>query len=77
MISGAQVRAARGFLRWSIKDLAEKSGVSWPTIQRIEQDDNIPNAKAHTLMDIKKAFEKAGIEFIGTQEEKPGVRLNR
>jgi transcriptional regulator with XRE-family HTH domain len=75
MISGSQIRAARGFLRWSIKDLAERSGVSWPTIQRLEQDDGIPNTKAQTLLDVKKALEIAGIEFTGTPDDYPGLRF--
>jgi len=73
MISGSQIRAARGFLRWSIKDLAEKSGISWPTIQRLEQEDGIPNTKAQTLLDVKKALEIAGIDFTGDPDDCPGV----
>ena len=73
MISGSQIRAARGFLRWSIKDLAEKSGISWPTIQRLEQEDGIPNTKAQTLLDVKKALEIAGIDFTGEPDDCPGV----
>ena len=73
MISGSQIRAARGFLRWSIKDLAEKSGISWPTIQRLEQEDGIPNTKAQTLLDVKKALEIAGIDFTGEPDDSPGV----
>ena len=75
MITGGQVRAARGFLKWSIADLASKSGVSVPTIQRLEQADGIPGTKAQTLVDLRAAFEEAGLEFIGTPENGPGVRF--
>lgn len=75
MISGIQIRAARGILRWSLKDLAEASGVSLPTIQRIELQDGVPSTKAQTLIDIREALENAGVEFIGTPENGPGVRI--
>ena len=75
MITGIQIRAARAVLRWSIKDLAAKSGVSVPTIFRLEQEDGIPSSRSHTLADLKATFEKAGIEFIGTPEDRPGVRF--
>ena len=75
MIIGSQIRGARGILNWSLKDLAAKSGVSLPTIQRIEQADGVPSTKAQTLLDIKNALENAGIEFIGTPDNDPGVRL--
>jgi transcriptional regulator with XRE-family HTH domain len=75
MITGGQVRAARGFLKWSIADLALKSGVSAPTIQRLEQSDGIPGTKAQTLVDLRTAFEEAGLEFIGTPDNGPGVRF--
>ena len=75
MITGIQIRAARAVLRWSIKDLAAKSGVSVPTIFRLEQEDGIPSSRSHTLADLKATFETAGIEFIGTPEDRPGVRF--
>lgn len=77
MISGLQIRMARAALRWSIKDLAENSRVSVPTIFRLEQENGLPSSRSQTLMDLKTTFESAGIEFIGTPEDKPGVRLNR
>ncbi len=75
MITGIQIRAARGILRWTLKDLAEASGVSLPTVQRIELQDGVPNTKAQTLIDIRDALVKAGIEFIGTPENGPGVKV--
>ena len=75
MITGIQIRAARGILRWTLRDLAEASGVSLPTVQRIELQDGVPNTKAQTLIDIRDALVKAGIEFIGTPENGPGVKI--
>lgn len=75
MITGIQIRMARAALRWSIKQLAEFSGVSVPTIFRLEQENGLAPSRTQTLMDIKAAFEAAGIEFIGTPENGPGVRI--
>ena len=75
MISSAQIRAARALLRWSALDLAEKSKVGVATIRRIELTDGIPSSNARTLDSLLKTLEMAGIEFIGTPEDAPGVRL--
>ena len=74
MITGLQIRAARAILRWTVRDLAKFSGLSFPTINRLEQDDGVPVGRTQTLADIQKALEAAGIEFIGTPENGPGVR---
>ncbi len=74
MITGIQIRAARFALRYSALDLALKSGVSLPTIQRFEQVDGVPPSRSSTLIGVKKALEDAGIEFIGKPDEGPGIR---
>ena len=76
MISSSQVRAAKALLRWSGEDLAIKSGISLSTVRRVESSEGIPEAQnIKTLMAIKKALEDAGVEFIGTPDDRPGVRL--
>jgi transcriptional regulator with XRE-family HTH domain len=75
MISGAQIRAARALLKWTAAELAERSGTNRFTIQRLEQVDGIPPSRSQTLIDLKRAFEDAGVEFIGSPENGPGVRL--
>ena len=55
-------------------ELAEKSGVAYTTIVRIESSEGVPSGQVKTLEAIKGAFEKAGIEFIGTPEEGAGVK---
>ena len=76
MVISAQIRAARSLLRWTTNDLARASGVSVATIKRLEAQDGIPGGQQRTLQDIKRAFESAGIEFIGTPNDRPGVRIN-
>ena len=76
MITGAQVRAAKSLSRWSGSDLADRAGVSLSSIRRIEAFDGVPDsASVKVLHSIQQAFEDAGIEFIGTPEDGPGVRL--
>jgi transcriptional regulator with XRE-family HTH domain len=76
MITGAQVRAAKALIRWSGSDLSEQAGVSISSIRRIEACDGLPDATSvKVLHAIQSALEAAGIEFVGTAEDRPGVRL--
>jgi len=74
LITSDQIRAARALLRWSGKDLAERTGLGFSTLMRLEVLEGVPSAQAKTLETIQKAFEEAGIEFIGTPENGAGVR---
>ena len=75
MLSTCQIRAARALLRWSAQDLAGASGIGISTIRRLELEDGVPAANIRTLEALKTALERAGIEFIGTPSDGPGVRL--
>ena len=74
MITSGQIRAARSLLKWTGAELAEKSGVAFSTIMRFETADGVPNSTMKTIDAIQKAFEKAGIEFIGSPSDGAGVR---
>jgi hypothetical protein len=41
----------------------------------MEVMEGMPSGQVRTLMAIKEALENAGVEFIGTPEDHPGVRL--
>ena len=76
MITGAQVRAAKALIGWSGNDLANKAGVGLSTIRRIEGCDGLLEAASiKTLQAIQKALELGGVEFLGTPDNSPGVRL--
>ena len=75
MISGAQIRAARHGLKWNVEVLSEKSGVSTRTLKRMEADNGVPNSNLPNIMAVKAALEAAGIEFIGTPDDGPGIRI--
>ncbi len=63
-------------LRWSGSHLADASAVSLSTIRRVEGSTGIPEGQnIKSLLAIKLALESAGIEFIGTPQDGPGVRL--
>ena len=75
MLTSGQIKMARAALGWSIDVLAEKTSISSRTIKRIEATIGIPNATAANLKLIKQTLERAGVEFIGSADEGPGVRL--
>ena len=77
MITGGQIRAARALLRWSAQDLADSAGVGIQTIKRFEAVDGVPPSRSATLLDVQSALVAAGVEFIGSPEDAPGVRLRR
>ena len=55
--------------------LATRAGLGVQTIKRIEQSDGVPATRAITLMGIRAALEAAGIEFVGTPDDGPGIRF--
>ena len=78
MLTGAQIRAARGLLGWSQKDLAEHADVGFTTVQRAERDSGVFKGAVQTVLKFEGALERAGVEFIDADQDKgPGVRLAR
>jgi transcriptional regulator with XRE-family HTH domain len=75
MITGAQIRAARAALGWSVHTLAEKSGVGVRTLARFEQGDGIPPSRSSTLRNVQRCLEAGGVQFIGSPDEWPGIRF--
>ena len=75
LITSAQIRAARALLRWSSDDLSKQSGVGTATIKRIEVMAGVPSGQIRTLLAIKNALEKGGVQFLGDPDDGPGVRL--
>jgi len=75
ILSVRQVKAARAMLGWSAHDLARESGISYPTIARLEAGDGDLGGRQSTIDAIRTALEAAGIEF--TNGGQPGVRLRK
>jgi transcriptional regulator with XRE-family HTH domain len=76
-ITSEQVRAARALLRWEQRDLAEASGVSLPSVKRLETQPGALAAQERTIVELRNALEMAGIEFIAENGGGPGVRLQK
>lgn len=76
MITGMQIRAARVLLAWSQARLAEASGVSLPTVKRLEAAGNAVTGAARTNEKLRLALEAAGVVFIDDDAQGGrGVRL--
>jgi PAS domain S-box-containing protein len=75
-ITGAQLRAARGILNWSVRQLADAAGVAVSVIRRVEEIDGAPREFEQCFARIKHSLELAGVEFIFPPQGKPGVRPN-
>jgi PAS domain S-box-containing protein len=74
VITGAQIRAARGLLRWSEEDLSKAARVSRSTVRRAEEVDGVPPARFENLQAIRTAIEQAGVELTFPLAGKPGVK---
>jgi transcriptional regulator with XRE-family HTH domain len=64
MITAAQLRAARALVGMDQKDLAAASGLSLPTIQRMEASEGVIRGNVDSLMKLIAALEAAGVELI-------------
>jgi transcriptional regulator with XRE-family HTH domain len=75
------MRAARALLGIDQRDLAERSSLSLPTIQRMEASDGVVRGNVDSLMKLVGALAAAGIELIGegavSQGGGRGVRLKK
>jgi transcriptional regulator with XRE-family HTH domain len=75
LIIAAQIRAARGLLGLSQTKLSELADVGIATVKRLELATEI-TASARTLIKIQSALERAGVEFLPTDDAHgAGVRL--
>lgn len=81
MISAGQLRAARALLGIDQKELAERAGLSVPTIQRMEASDGVIRGNVDSLMKLIAALEAAGLELIAESGASPdggrGIRLKK
>lgn len=79
MITAGQLRAARAMLGMEQKRLAELSGLSVQTIQRMEASEGTVRGQVDSLMKLISALQAAGIELIGegaaSQAGGRGIRI--
>jgi transcriptional regulator with XRE-family HTH domain len=77
VVSVRQVKAARSLLAWTQGRLAFASGISEPTISRLESRDGLLGGRADTSAKIVAALESAGVEFVPENGGGAGVRLRK
>ncbi|MHB1109592.1 MAG: helix-turn-helix domain-containing protein [Devosia sp.] len=79
MITAMQMRASRALLGIDQRRLAELTGLSLPTIQRMEASETMIRGNVDSLMKLVAALDAAGVELIGdgaaSQSGGRGVRL--
>lgn len=75
MLTGAQIRMARGYSKLSVKGLSEASKVAESTIKRMESVDGVPPSSGANLEKVQRALEALGIQFIPENGGGAGVRL--
>jgi len=88
-ITGAQIRASRAFLRWTLADLATASGIATSTLQLLEKEDGEPAimgggvsrtlqhrqaVRANAVAKVQAALELAGITFLPETSQGAGIR---
>ncbi|UPK33569.1 PAS domain-containing protein [Bradyrhizobium sp. 186] len=73
-LTGAQMRAARGILNWSVRRLAEQAGVSSGVVRRLEEYDGALPVSDESLEVFRKVLSDSGVELLFPQIGKPGVR---
>jgi len=76
-VSIRQIKAARALLAWSQDDLAARSGLSVPTIKRLEAADGEIGGRTDTREALLAALQEGGIEFIPENGGGIGVRLGK
>lgn len=74
-VTSAQVRMARAALNWTVRDLAEATGLHRNTITNIEVGRYVGDPE--TLSKIEVVLKRAGVEFINENGGGPGVRLRK
>jgi transcriptional regulator with XRE-family HTH domain len=71
-----QLRAARALLGWSQTQLAQRAGLSLPTVKRVETESG-PRVSDAARYALQRTLESGGIEFIDENGGGPGVRLRK
>ena len=64
MITSGQLRAARALLGIDQREMAQRCGLSLPTIQRMEASDGVVRGNVDSLMKLVDALAAGGIELI-------------
>lgn len=75
-ITSEQIRAARAALGVTVKAVAEATEIGIATLKRYEATTGVPKSRKGHLDTLKKHYESVGIEFIGSPDDAPGIRIH-
>ena len=73
MVTSAQLRAARGLLDWTVRELAERANVHRNTVHRAEHQDE---GHGFAVEQVVQTLEAAGCVFVA-ENEGVGVMLRK
>jgi DNA-binding XRE family transcriptional regulator len=76
LASAGQIKAGRALLDWSQTELANKAGLSLPTVKRVEAERG-PKVSNEARLALRMALEHGGIEFIDENGGGFGVRMRK
>ncbi|SMR82254.1 hypothetical protein SAMN04488030_2601 [Aliiroseovarius halocynthiae] len=72
-MTGEQIRAARSLLGWTANDLAAESGISYPTVQRLDSTQGKLSGRHGTIEAIRGALVANGIQFLESGDTANGL----
>jgi len=75
LLRADQIRAARALLGWSAQDLADKADLGVATVRRAEWSKGPLTINEANTRAIIRVIENAGVRFLASGEEGPGVRF--
>jgi transcriptional regulator with XRE-family HTH domain len=75
MLTGAQIRAARGLLNLSVAELASQTGLAINTIRKAEATNQVASVTPANMNLIRSTLEAGGVHFIEPDELGAGVRF--
>jgi PAS domain S-box-containing protein len=73
ILTGAQIRAARGILNWSVRDLADRTGLAAGVVRRLEATDGVNKNATEALTLIRDSLSAGGVEFFVLPDGEAGV----
>ena len=72
-LTAAQIRAARGILNWSVRDLSSRTGLSVGVVRRLEETEDAGKNAADALNLIKDSLSAGGVDFFVLPSGEAGV----
>lgn len=76
ILTSEQIRAARAALGLTTQVIAASTEIGLATIKRYEATSGVPKSRKGHLAQLKAYFEAHGIQFVGTPDDRPGIRLD-